>query len=160
MTEAALNSEPIPLGHRQTIRRYFELIRPQGDEAEQSEVKPAPPAPGPVMLDPRGKTPRSRPRRHPGYVPLGDGPRAPSSFASNRSGDDDGGGKGFPIPRGALEPLERPDEFQCRPESLEPVRRRPIDVGSRRRPGSSRSGCRRGCPHPDPRPVSRADRAG
>jgi hypothetical protein len=33
MTEAALNSEPIPLGHRQTIRRYFELIRPQGDEA-------------------------------------------------------------------------------------------------------------------------------
>ncbi len=32
MTEAALNSEPIPLGHRQTIRRYFELIRPDGDE--------------------------------------------------------------------------------------------------------------------------------
>jgi hypothetical protein len=39
-TEAALNSEPIPLGHRQTIRRYFELIRPQGDEVEQSAVKP------------------------------------------------------------------------------------------------------------------------
>jgi hypothetical protein len=37
MTEAALNSEPIPLGHRQTIRRYFELIRPQGDEAEQAD---------------------------------------------------------------------------------------------------------------------------
>jgi hypothetical protein len=34
MSEAALNSEPIPLGHRQTIRRYFELIRPQGDEAQ------------------------------------------------------------------------------------------------------------------------------
>jgi hypothetical protein len=34
MTEAALNSEPIPLGQRQTIRRYFELIRPQGDEAD------------------------------------------------------------------------------------------------------------------------------
>ncbi|WP_165071904.1 hypothetical protein [Paludisphaera rhizosphaerae] len=34
-TEAALNNEPIPLGHRQTIRRYFELIRPDGDEAEQ-----------------------------------------------------------------------------------------------------------------------------
>jgi hypothetical protein len=42
MTEAALNSEPIPLGHRQTIRRYFELIRPQGEEAEKSEVKPSP----------------------------------------------------------------------------------------------------------------------
>ena len=37
MTEAALNSEPIPLGQRQTIRRYFELIRPQGDEAEKSD---------------------------------------------------------------------------------------------------------------------------
>jgi hypothetical protein len=37
MTEAALNSEPIPLGHRQTIRRYFELIRPQGDEAEKAD---------------------------------------------------------------------------------------------------------------------------
>jgi tetratricopeptide (TPR) repeat protein len=36
MTEAALNSEPIPLGHRQTIRRYFELIRPQNDEAPGS----------------------------------------------------------------------------------------------------------------------------
>jgi hypothetical protein len=33
MNEAALNSEPIPLGQRQTIRRYFELIRPQGEEA-------------------------------------------------------------------------------------------------------------------------------
>jgi hypothetical protein len=38
-TEAALNSEPIPLGHRQTIRRYFELIRPQGDEAEKADPK-------------------------------------------------------------------------------------------------------------------------
>lgn len=37
MTEAALNSEPIPLGHRQTIRRYFELIRPQGEEAKQAD---------------------------------------------------------------------------------------------------------------------------
>jgi hypothetical protein len=41
MTEAALNSEPIPLGHRQTIRRYFELIRPQGDEATQADAKAA-----------------------------------------------------------------------------------------------------------------------
>ncbi len=37
MTEAALDSEPIPLGHRQTIRRYFELIRPQGEEAEKAD---------------------------------------------------------------------------------------------------------------------------
>ena len=40
MSEAALNSEPIPLGHRQTIRRYFELIRPQGDEAEKADAAP------------------------------------------------------------------------------------------------------------------------
>jgi hypothetical protein len=45
MTEAALDSEPIPLGHRQTIRRYFELIRPQGDEADKAE--PAAPTEGP-----------------------------------------------------------------------------------------------------------------
>ncbi|MFO0953360.1 MAG: hypothetical protein U0835_19845 [Isosphaeraceae bacterium] len=37
MTEAALNSEPIPLGHRETIRRYFELIRPQEDEARAAD---------------------------------------------------------------------------------------------------------------------------
>ncbi len=42
LTEAALNSEPIPLGHRQTIRRYFELIRPQGDEAKQADAAAAP----------------------------------------------------------------------------------------------------------------------
>jgi hypothetical protein len=30
-SEAVLDSEPIPLGHRQTIRKYFELIRPQND---------------------------------------------------------------------------------------------------------------------------------
>jgi hypothetical protein len=35
-----LDSEPIPLGHRQTIRRYFELIRPeQGDLAPAAETK-------------------------------------------------------------------------------------------------------------------------
>lgn len=34
MSEAVLDSEPIPLGHRQTIRRYFELIRPQNDDPE------------------------------------------------------------------------------------------------------------------------------
>jgi hypothetical protein len=33
MSEDVLDSEPIPLGHRQTIRKYFELIRPQGGES-------------------------------------------------------------------------------------------------------------------------------
>ena len=33
-SEAVLDSEPIPLGHRQTIRRYFEMIRPDQTEAE------------------------------------------------------------------------------------------------------------------------------
>ena len=35
LTESVLDSEPIPLGHRQTIRRYFEMIRPQGDETDK-----------------------------------------------------------------------------------------------------------------------------
>jgi hypothetical protein len=34
LAESALESEPIPLGHRQTIRRYFELIRPQAAETD------------------------------------------------------------------------------------------------------------------------------
>ena len=34
LTESVLDSEPIPLGHRQTIRRYFEMIRPQGGEVD------------------------------------------------------------------------------------------------------------------------------
>ena len=37
MTEAALDAEPIPLGHRETIRRYFELIRPQGEESDKAD---------------------------------------------------------------------------------------------------------------------------
>jgi hypothetical protein len=36
MSEAVLESEPIPLGHRQTIRKYFELIRPNHDEAKEA----------------------------------------------------------------------------------------------------------------------------
>ena len=40
ISESVLDSEPIPLGHRQTIRRYFELIRPeQGDLAPAAETK-------------------------------------------------------------------------------------------------------------------------
>ncbi len=34
MSESVLDSEPIPLGHRQTIRRYFEMIRPQDAETD------------------------------------------------------------------------------------------------------------------------------
>ncbi len=39
MSEAVLESEPLPLGHRQTIRRYFELIHPQNADVAD------PPAP-------------------------------------------------------------------------------------------------------------------
>lgn len=35
MSESVLNSESIPLGHRQTIRRYFESIRPQSAETDE-----------------------------------------------------------------------------------------------------------------------------
>src|SRR5260370_42313625 len=45
MSEAVLDSEPIPLGHRQTIRKYFELIRPQnleGDPIVKDKDKPSP----------------------------------------------------------------------------------------------------------------------
>lgn len=38
-SDAVLDSEAIPLGHRQTIRRYFELIRPQS--GDMPEKKPA-----------------------------------------------------------------------------------------------------------------------
>ena len=34
LSESVLDSEPIPLGHRQTIRRYFEMIRPQAGEVD------------------------------------------------------------------------------------------------------------------------------
>jgi hypothetical protein len=36
LSEAALESEAIPLGHRETIRRYFELIRPQSGEGDKA----------------------------------------------------------------------------------------------------------------------------
>ena len=35
LSESVLSSEPIPLGHRQTIRRYFESIRPKNGETDQ-----------------------------------------------------------------------------------------------------------------------------
>jgi hypothetical protein len=34
ISESVLDSEPIPLGHRETIRRYFEMIRPQDSETD------------------------------------------------------------------------------------------------------------------------------
>jgi hypothetical protein len=39
ISEAVLESEPIPLGHRQTIRRYFEAIRPQEADANAEPQK-------------------------------------------------------------------------------------------------------------------------
>lgn len=39
LSESVLSEEAIPLGHRQTIRRYFEMIRPSG--AETDAVKDA-----------------------------------------------------------------------------------------------------------------------
>jgi hypothetical protein len=35
ISEAVLDSEPIPLGHRQTIRKYFEAIRPTQAETDK-----------------------------------------------------------------------------------------------------------------------------
>lgn len=35
ISESVLSEEAIPLGHRQTIRRYFEMIRPSGEETDE-----------------------------------------------------------------------------------------------------------------------------
>jgi hypothetical protein len=43
MSESVLDTEPIPLGHRQTIRRYFELIRPENLEADKKTAPPGSP---------------------------------------------------------------------------------------------------------------------
>src|SRR5262249_13110465 len=40
MSDAVLDSEPIPLGHRQTIRRYFALIHPQTVNMERTGAPP------------------------------------------------------------------------------------------------------------------------
>ena len=39
MSEAVLDSEPIPLGHRQIIRTYFQKIRPQDADAVEKDKK-------------------------------------------------------------------------------------------------------------------------
>jgi hypothetical protein len=41
LSESVLESESIPLGYRQTIRRYFEMIRPQGAESDPENAKTA-----------------------------------------------------------------------------------------------------------------------
>jgi hypothetical protein len=40
LNESALETESIPIGHRQTIRRYFELIRPTNDETDGAKQSP------------------------------------------------------------------------------------------------------------------------
>lgn len=39
LNDSVLDTELIPLGHRQTIRRYFEMIRPQQSEMDQVKEK-------------------------------------------------------------------------------------------------------------------------
>ena len=39
LSESALETESIPMGHRQTIRKYFELIRPSSSEVDQVKEK-------------------------------------------------------------------------------------------------------------------------
>src|SRR5205814_9739908 len=40
-SDAVLEGEPIPLGHRQMVKKYFELIRPSnGDDAAKKEAAP------------------------------------------------------------------------------------------------------------------------
>lgn len=42
LSDAVLESEDIPLGHRQTIRRYFEAIRPNREDAAATPAETAP----------------------------------------------------------------------------------------------------------------------
>jgi hypothetical protein len=39
LSESALETESIPMGHRQTIRKYFESIRPSSDQVDQVKEK-------------------------------------------------------------------------------------------------------------------------
>jgi hypothetical protein len=41
-SQAVLESEPIPLGHRQTVRKYFEMIRPSTADAFEKKDEPKP----------------------------------------------------------------------------------------------------------------------
>jgi hypothetical protein len=41
-SETVVDGEPIPLGHRQTVKKYFELIRPSNaDAVEKKDAEPA-----------------------------------------------------------------------------------------------------------------------
>ena len=40
--EEVIDSEPLPLGHRETVRRYFESIRPTNEQSNAIEQKAAP----------------------------------------------------------------------------------------------------------------------
>ena len=40
--EEVIDSEPLPLGHRETVRRYFESIRPTNEQSSAIEQNPAP----------------------------------------------------------------------------------------------------------------------
>ena len=42
LTESVLENEPIPLGHKQTIRKYFELIRPSQSEVDSVKESTTP----------------------------------------------------------------------------------------------------------------------
>lgn len=42
LSDEVLETEPIPLGHRETIRKYFELIRPRSGEGDAGDTVPAP----------------------------------------------------------------------------------------------------------------------
>ena len=37
--EEVIDSEPLPLGHRETVRRYFESIRPTNEQSNAIEQK-------------------------------------------------------------------------------------------------------------------------
>jgi len=41
VSEAVIDSEPIPLGHRQMVKKYFELIRPSGADMADKPSSPA-----------------------------------------------------------------------------------------------------------------------
>lgn len=41
-SQAVLESEPIPLGHRQTVRKYFEMIRPSSGDMFEKKEEPKP----------------------------------------------------------------------------------------------------------------------
>ena len=39
-SETVIDGEPIPLGHRQMVKKYFELIRPSGSDTPEKPATP------------------------------------------------------------------------------------------------------------------------